>query len=137
MNKIFLETSFFIRYFTADNVKKFEDCVKLLENVEKGKPRPYTSNIVIFEIIFVLTRLYKFPEKDVFDSIENILNIRNLTLIEITNTKEALKIHKKYNVKYPDCLIATQIPSGVKLITYDEDFKRINKISVASPKEYL
>ena len=52
------------------------DCTKLLEIIENGKLRPYTSNIVIFEIIFVLNRIYKFSEKEVLGSIKKILGIR-------------------------------------------------------------
>jgi len=137
VTKVFLETSVFIRYLTADDEKKYQDCSKLLEKIEDGKLRPYTSNIVIFEIIFVLNRLYKFSEKEVLDSIKKILGIRNLTLIETTNTKDALKIHEKYGVKYPDCLIATQVPQGAKLVTYDEDFSKIEGILSFKPSSLL
>ena len=51
VNKVFLETSFFIRFLTADDEEKFRDCLKLLETIENGKLRPYTSNVVIFEIL--------------------------------------------------------------------------------------
>lgn len=137
MAKVFLETSFFIRYFTEDDERKFKDCVKLLEIIEKGKVRPYTSNIVIFEILFVLTRLYKFSKKEVLDGVDRILAIRNLTLIETTNTKAAIRLFKKYNVKYPDCLIATQVPAKTKLVSYDADFSKIKTVSPSTPADFL
>ena len=136
MDKVFLETSFFIRYFTGDDKRKFKDCVKLLEIVEDGKLRPYTSNIVIFEILFVLTRIYKFSKKEVFEATQKILTLRNLTLIEKTNTKEAIKIFRKFNVKYPDCLIAAQIPKGAKIVTYDRDFDKIPGVSASDPTDF-
>lgn len=135
--KVFLETSVLIRFLTADDEKKFNDCVRLLEIIEKGNIRPYISNIVILEIIFVLTRLYKFSKKEVLESILKILNLRNLTLIEATNTKEAIKIFNKYNIKYPDCLIATQVPKNVKIVTYDEDFSKIKTLATTDPQEFL
>lgn len=120
----------------ADDEKKFKDCLRLLEIIEKGKIRPYTSNIIILEIIFVLIRIYKFPKKKVLDGIKKILNLRNFTLIETTNAKEAIKIFKSHNVKFPDCLIATQIPEGAKMVTYDQDFQKINGIFTAEPKDF-
>lgn len=133
MAKVFLETSFFIRYFTADNKAKFKDCVSLIEIVESGKIRPYTSNIVIFEILFVLTKIYGFAKKESLDAIKKILSLRNITLVETTNTREAIKLFEKYNIKYPDCLISTQAPQGTILVTYDEDFKKIEKLTSADP----
>ena len=137
VDKVFLETSIFIRYFTADDKRKFKDCVKLLEFIENGKFRPYTSNIVIFEILFVLTRLYGFAKKETLAGIKKILGIRNLTLIETTNTKEAIKIYEQLNVKFPDCLIATQVPAGAKLVSYDADFSKVDSISSVTPGQLL
>lgn len=137
MDKVFLETSFFIRYFTGDDKSKFKDCVRLLEIVESGRLRPYTSNIVIFEILFVLARIYEFSKKEVLEAMQKILALRNLTLIEKTNSKVAIKIFGKVNVKYPDCLIATQIPQGAKIVTYDEDFTKLPGITAAQPRDFL
>ena len=78
-----------------------------------------------------------FYRVSLMDSINKILAIRNLTLIETTNTKDALKIHEKYGVKYPDCLIATQVPQGAKLVTYDEDFSKIEGILSFKPSSLL
>ena len=136
MEKIFLETSVFIRYFTADDKKKFKDCVRLLEIIEKGKARPYTSNIVIFEVLFVLARIYKFSKKEVLEGIQKILDLRNLTLVEKTNTRKALETFQKLNIKFPDCLIATQVPRNSKIATYDEDFAKIKTLSVTDPLNF-
>jgi len=136
-DKVFLETSVIIRYLTADDEKKFKDCLRLLEIIEKGKIRPYTSNIVIFEILFVLTKIYGFAKKEVLGGIKKILGLRNITLVETTNTREAIKLFEKYNIKYPDCLIATQVPQGAKLVSYDADFSKIDAISSATPDRLL
>lgn len=138
MDKVFLETSVFIRYFTADDKKKFKDCVHLLELIEKGsKIRPYTSNIVILEILFVLTRIYKFSKKEILEAIQKILDLRNLTLIEKTSTREATATFQRLNIKFSDCLIATQVPKDTKIVTYDTDFSKIERIHLATPADFL
>lgn len=135
MAKIFIETSVFMRFLTSDDAQKFQDCVSLFEKVEEGKIRPYTSNIVILEILFLLTKLYKFPKVKVLSDIGKILNLRNLTLIEKTDTKMALNLFHKFNIKYADCLIAGQIPKATILLTYDEDFKKLKSLKIANPSE--
>jgi len=135
--KIFLETSIFIRYFTQDDNQKYDNCLDLIKSIQQGEFLPYTSNIVITEIIFVLSRVYKFPKEKVIRVLSDVLNIRNITLLEETDTKEALQHFKKYNIKYTNCLIAAQVPTGVTLVTYDRDFKKIPSISAKTPKEAL
>ena len=135
MVKVFIETSVFMRFLTADDAQKFKDCVVLFEKVEQGKIRPYVSNIVILEILFLLTKLYKFPKAKVLADIGKILNLRNLTLIEKTDTRTALKMFDEYNIKYADCLIAGQIPKQTTLLTYDEDFKKLKDLKTASPTQ--
>jgi len=136
MTKAFIDTSVFIRFLTADDKQKFQECQKFFEDAQEGKIRSYTSNIVILEIQFVLIKLYKFPKDKVLSDINNLLSLRNLIIIERTDTKKALALYKKLNIKYADCLIATQILSGAKIVTYDEEFDKIPEILTAKPQDF-
>ncbi|HKZ43386.1 MAG TPA: type II toxin-antitoxin system VapC family toxin [Candidatus Hodarchaeales archaeon] len=134
--KIFLETSFFIRFFSRDHEAKYQECRSLLREVGLGKLFPYLSNVVVMEILFILTRFYRFPEKKTLDAIKKILRLRNLTLIEKTDTPTALRMLSRYKVKYGDCLIASQIPKGVTLVSYDKDFGKLGVVR-KEPSELL
>lgn len=136
MTKVFIDSNIFIRYLTQDDPKKASDCIRLFEMIEQGQLRPYTSNIVILEIQFVLIKQYKFLKAGVIEDIRTLLSLRNLTLIEKTDTKAALLLYKKYNIKFGDCLIATQIPKGVKLVSYDKEFQKIG-IATSTPKDFI
>lgn len=133
--KIFIDTSILIRFFTHDLPDKVEECERIFEVIKEGKIKPYISNVVYMELIFVLTRQYKFKKNIVVKALEDLLNIRNLTVIEETNTKQALEFYKKNNIKYGDCLIATQIPKGVILVAYDKDFSKIPSLKSITPAE--
>jgi len=137
MTKVFIDTSVFVRFLTGDEQQKYKDCIKFFELVELGKLRPYTSNIVILEIQFVLVRLYNFPKEKVLADIRSLLSLRNLVLIEKSNTVGALALYKKHNIKYPDCLIATQVPKSSKIVTYDADFSKVENLSSVVPSEFL
>lgn len=137
MIKVFVETSVFMRFLTADDPQKFKDCVGFFEKIEQGKIRPYTSNIVILEILFLLTKLYKFPKSKVLQDIGQILNLRNMTLIEKTDTRQALKMFGQQSLKYADCLITAQVPPQSTLVTYDEDFTKMKGLKIAAPNEII
>lgn len=133
--KVFIDTSILIRLFTHDLSDKVEECEKIFEYIKEGKIKPYISNVVYMELIFVLTKQYKFKKDIVIKALEDLLSIRNLTIIEKTNTRQALEFYKKNNMKYGDCLIATQVPKGVTLITYDADFSKTPSLKPQTPAE--
>lgn len=133
--KIFIETSVFIRFLVKDDDKKLEECINLLSLIEEGKLIPYISNTVVSEILFVLTKIYKIPKASVIKDIQQVFRFRNITIIEKTDTPKALSLFKEYSVKYGDCLIATQVPKGVILITYDRDFSKIPSLKSRTPAE--
>lgn len=133
--KIFVDTNIFVRFFTHDLEEKVAECERLFELIRDGKVKPYISNIVILELIFVLTRQYNFKKETVLKALKELLNLRNITVIEVTKTERVLQLFMKHNIKYTDCLIAAQIPKGVTLVTYDGDFSKIPALKPITPAE--
>lgn len=133
MTKIFLDTNVWLRYLLQDN-RNSKSCGELIQAIEAGKFRPYTSTIVLLEINYVLTSLYKIPISRVAKDIRIITKTRNLTIIEKTNFPEALNLYQKTKIKLADCLIATQLPTNSILVTFDKDFKKVPKLAIQTPK---
>lgn len=137
MKKIFLDTNIWLRYFLNDEKKQFIDCQKLLSLNETGKLRIYTSTICLLEIVYTLSSFYKITRNQIIINLEEILSSRNLTLIERTNFPKTLEFFKKHQIKFTDCLIASQLPPKTILCTYDADFKKIKSIVSKTPIELL
>lgn len=133
--KIFIDTSIFVRFFTHDLPDKVNECERIFEVIKDGKIKPYISNVVFMELVFVLTRQYKFKKDIVVKVLANLLNLRNLVVIEKTDIRQALRFYKKNNIKYGDCLIAAQIPKGISIVTYDKDFSKIPSLKSITPAE--
>lgn len=132
--KIFLDTNIYVRYFIKDDENKFNSIVNLFEQIENSKIKPYTSNIVLLELNYVLSKTYKLDKAQVLVDIQTIIkNTRNLTVIEETDTEKALEIAKKHNIKLADALISTQIRDDIKLCTYDNDFDKLDFIERIEP----
>lgn len=135
--KLFLDTNILVRYFLSKPSLHHEQCVELIKHIQSTHIHPYISNIVVLELQYVLLKTYDQPKSTVTDYLAKTLHLRNLTLIEHTNTLLALKYYRTHNIKFGDCLIATQVPKGVALCTYDTDFTKIPSISVTTPAEIL
>lgn len=137
MKKVFVETSVIIRFLTQDDETKYQHCVDLFDLITQGKIRPYISNIVILEITFILIGVYKFAKKDVTAALKQLVELRNITIIDKTNTKKALKLFETHNIKHGDCFIVTQIPPQATLLTYDKELLRLPDSNAATPEDFL
>ena len=135
--KIFIDTNVLLRFILADDEKSFEECQSLFQLIESGGLTPYTSTIVLMEVFFVLTSTYKVKKQSAISDIDDILNTRNLTLIEKTNFKKAIKLHKKTNIKLSDGVIISQLPKSIILCSFDKEFKKIKEVNCKTPKEIL
>lgn len=135
--KVLLDTNIFLRFYVKEDAVTHQECIHLLNVCNQGSHRPYTSNIVISEVIYVLSRLYKFPKNEVLAAVEDLLNLRNLTIIEKTDTPKAIELYKKYNLKIGDCLIATQVPAGVVFCSYDADFHKLSELQILTPRQLI
>lgn len=135
--KIFLDANIFLRFYVNELNETHESCVRLLDACEQGNIRPYTSSIVISEIVYVLLRLYGFSKPKILDAISDLLAIRNLTVIDRMNTHKAIALYKKLSIKFGDCLISTQVPGGVIFCTYDAEFKKIPSFDPKTPEELM
>lgn len=68
---------------------------------------------------------------------EKIIAMRNMIVVDSSDSRRALAIWKKTRVKFTDCLIATQVPKGVALVTYDRDFAKLPGIIAKTPKDIV
>lgn len=122
--KLFLDTNIWVRLFLEDDEGLYKQAYRVIELVEEGKFRPYTSTIVFLEVYFVLTSVYKLKKEIAIEDLKKILATKGLTLIEKTDFKKALEVQMQTGLKLTDCMIVTQIPSGVVLCTFDEALLR-------------
>ncbi len=136
----FIDTNIFLRVLLEDDPGKFEDCVKFLNEVKKGKIKGFTSNLILAEVNWTLLRLFRFPKDRVIKGIASMLNLKNLKIKDGFDSYLALKIYKEFSVKFIDALIASnpKIYRGdVILVSYDKDFDKIKGIIRKEPKEML
>lgn len=125
--KLFIDTNIWLRFLVKDESEQHQASAKLIEQIEQGVYQPYTSSWVMMELFFVLTKLYAHQPLPAQTIIKQILTTRSLTLIEKTSLSAAISLSQQTKVKLADCLIATQIPTGIMLVTYDHDFTKLAK----------
>ena len=137
VKKILIDTNVWLIFFLQREKERFEWSKKLIELVEEGKVKPYTSAILLLEINYVLLKIYGLSLSKTDKIIKGILETRNLVVINKTDFKRAFKWHKKYNVKLPDCLISSSLSEDCCLTTWDKELKRLKFLQIKSLKEVI
>lgn len=132
-----MDTSVLVRYFAADDEIKFEETKKFIDKILIGEVIPYISSIVMLELFYVLSSVYKLPKKKCIEVLEAVRSLRNCILVEKTNFDNAMLCHNKYQVKLTDCVIATQIPKQASFVTYDKEFLKIKNLKVMDVVEFI
>lgn len=135
--KLFLDTNIWLRYFIKSDLDQYEAALNLISLAERGELQVYTSSVVFMEINYVAKRIYQIPKDQIVIWFKAILKIRNIMLIEKTNFDLALTFYQKYNIKLADCVIASQLPKKVTLVSFDEELSKIKEIAVKKPQQVL
>lgn len=137
LQNLFLDTNIFIRHLIPDHAQHHQSCASLIKAIEAEKFTPHTSNIVILEVHYVLHKLYHQPSNIITQAVNSILSLPNLQVIETTDTPLAHRYYQQYQIKFGDCLIATQIPANCRLITYDQEFQKLPFLTPQTPIDII
>lgn len=135
----FIDTNIFLRIFVKIDNKKFQECLDFLNLIESGEIKAYTSSIVLAEAVWTLNSFYKFKKSEIIKSLKSILILKNLKFKDNLDFKKAIKFYSENNIKFTDCLIASDKNLSAKktiLISYDKDFDKL-PIKRLEPKDIL
>src|SRR4051794_37430711 len=94
-NVKFIDTNIFIRHLTNDNPVQSPACFVLIQEIEQGRIQAWTSELVILEVIFVLSSrtLYNLSRERIRDV---FLPLINLPGIKLTNKRIYRRVFELY-----------------------------------------
>lgn len=138
-SKYFLDTNVFLRPIVRDVPSQAADCLKLLEKISKGDLLAVTASLVLAELTWTLLKFYDYSKKEVAEILNGLTTAKYLTIKDHYQPAQAAKLYIDHNVKFVDCLIASQPPisSGqITVISYDKDFDKLG-IKRVEPAEIV
>jgi predicted nucleic acid-binding protein len=132
--RIFLDTNIFLAILNEE--ENWQLAEKLLLEIHNGKHTGYTSVICVSEILSGFYAEDESKKGEMFLTDMKTINNLTITDVDITIAKNAAKIRAKYKIKLPDAMIASSCSiHKCKLITQDENLKRVKEIDVKSIDE--
>lgn len=137
--KYFIDSNIFLRTLLKDVESNFDDCLAFLKAVKKGEIRAFSSNLVLAEINWTLTRFYKFSKAKTISALNSIISLKKLKFIDDYEPPLAMKIYQLHKIKFIDAVLAsnpTIFKRQIIIISYDRDFDKL-KVLRQEPKQVL
>ena len=135
MKKFLLDTNVWLRYFLKDEPEQYKWAGKIILLAEEGKFLPYISVITFLEIHYLLLKNYDLSFDKWKKVAEAILEVRNLVVVDRTDLVSGLENHFETKIKLADYLIASGLPKGGVLVSWDKDFAKMRGVNFLSPEQ--
>jgi len=116
-----LDTNVILRYFVGDEptqAKKAEGIIDALTPADPG----WICATVLAELVWALTRIYRFNQQGVIGVIETLLASDELKVEQSDDMRRALWLYRIGKADFADCMIAisAQTVGCSKTVTFDK-----------------
>ena len=102
----FVDSNVFLRFFTKGDEAQRDRARRLFRAAEAGTVSLITGPPVLFEVVWVLARLYKLGKGETLDILDRILALPGLELIDRKLVEEAIRLARSSGQDFPDAYIA-------------------------------
>jgi len=132
---IFLDTNIFLRYFLKENELVFGKLEKLFSEIILGNIIGVANAMIIAEVVWVLSRSYKWSKEKICDNIEFILSTPNIRFKDKAILVNAVNVYRGENIGFIDAYNYSYMQYyGVnKIYSFDRDFDRLKDIKRLKP----
>jgi len=135
MNRCFVDTNLFIRYFTNDNPILADRVEQLLDDAASGSTQLVTTEMVMAESVWVLESSYHLSHAEIAPLIRGILATPGMEVINGDLVGKALVTYDLQNIDFVDAYIAALMEKqGIKDI-YSYDRKHLSRVKTINRKE--
>jgi len=124
----FIDTNLILRFVLGDHPTLSPKAKDIISQIESKKIKAYLPEVVVAEVVYVLTKFYKYSRDDASAKILPILSIDNLKLDYKEIYPQAFKLFVSKNISFVDSYsLALMGFKGVRHIySFDKDFDRFN-----------
>ncbi|NET71464.1 MAG: type II toxin-antitoxin system VapC family toxin [Sphaerospermopsis sp. SIO1G2] len=100
-----LDTNILIRYFAQDDAKQSAKASEIIEQQLSKEHPAFIGSIVLVEMVWVLTRLYKMQPVDIMLIVKELINAVDIQLEHHEETWKAHQLVLSDNLDFSDALL--------------------------------
>jgi predicted nucleic-acid-binding protein len=125
----FVDTNVLVRYLTADDAQKAEAVEQLLVQARDGEVSLITSDIVIAELVWVLSSFYKLENAIITELLRAILNTEGFKVDNSDVIEVSLDIYETESIDFIDAYIIGYMRLKGLDTLYSYDKKHLSKFA--------
>ena len=139
MTMRFLDTNILLRHLTRDDPKKAEACTRLFQDIETGKLSAWTSDLVVAEVVFVLSSKgpngYNYTREEIRAGLVPLLALPGLQLPSKRFYPRIFELYTTHKIDFIDVYHAALVEGDEQkeLYSYDRDFDAIENVTRIEP----
>ena len=135
MAEQFLDTNTLLRHFLQDVPDQSERATELIRRIEAGEVQAHISDIVIFELVFTLTRTYRQPKAAVRDAVLAIVDLPGILLPGKRRFHRVFDLFVDLNISFADAyhIVLMEHRQIEAVVSFDRDFDRVTTVKRVEP----
>jgi predicted nucleic-acid-binding protein len=128
-----IDTNYFVRSIVADDLRMTTEARNVFNKIAKQEIIVKCNMSVIFEVIYVLIKFYKYEKSSVYEELFPLLNLHNLIIGNKVTVLQTLKLFIDSNLDAVDCYLIIQAKNeNLELLTFDKKCKNKLKEIISS-----
>ena len=123
-----LDTNILLDFFIDRDNNRHRDCDSLIAKVKAGEIKVAILAVVMAETVWVMGSFYKIDRKDVAKTLEPLMQMKGVEVVEKYQWKRVFGDYSKTKVKFVDSMIANikQVREGKwKVVSYNKEFDKL------------
>jgi predicted nucleic acid-binding protein len=131
----FLDTNVILRHLLQDVPHQSARSTGFLSRVERNEITVVTSDLVVFETVYVLERTVRTPKQHISDTLLPIIQLPAVQLPGKSNYPAIFDLYVRLNISFPDAFHAVHLRrAGIdEVVSFDRDFDRVPWVKRVEP----
>lgn len=127
MKIYFADSNLFLRLLLNDVPSQAEEAQIFLNKAKNEKIRIKVCQIVLFEIVFVLEKVYRFTREDISKQVKIVVMMPYLEIDDKEIFIEALELYAKIMIDLVDIFLFCKARAGGgEILSFDKDYRKLN-----------
>ena len=106
MDKYFVDSNVFLRFFSKDDDKQRQQAKAMLLRGQKKEIELYCGPPIFFEVAWVLATTYGLSRDEILDTLETMLCTPNLRVLDEGTVRDAIELARATQQGFADSYIA-------------------------------